>query len=87
VVEGSRYATERRLSAKQATRRRRQRNFQLGDVPEVQGWPNHRTHTESSKCRCVCEVEIALKTKYPWFCSSWRAARDPGTDINKIRRA
>lgn len=37
LVEVSRDATERRLSVNQTTRRRRQRNFQLGDVSGVQG--------------------------------------------------
>jgi len=39
VVEVSRDATERRLSANQATGQQRQRNFQLGDVPRVEDDP------------------------------------------------
>ena len=35
-----------KLSANQSTRQRRQCNSSLGDVPGVQGWPNHRIHTE-----------------------------------------
>lgn len=55
---------EWRLSAGQ-TRRRRQRNSLLEGVPEVQEGLYHRTHTESNKCIYICEVKMALKTKYP----------------------
>ena len=47
----------------------------------VQRWLEHRTHTESSKYRCVCEVKIALTTKYLQFGSTRRVARDTGTDV------
>lgn len=49
MVEVSRDATERRLSANQATTRRRQRNFRSGDVLRVQRWPHYRTYIKSSK--------------------------------------
>lgn len=49
MVEVSRDATERRLSANQATTRRRQRNFRSGDVLRVQRWRHYRTYIESSK--------------------------------------
>ena len=34
-----------KLSVNQSTRPRCQRHFSLGDVPEVQGWPDHRIDT------------------------------------------
>ena len=65
LVKVSCNAYERRLSVNQTTRRQRQCNFQLGDVPGVQGWSKHKTPTESSKYRFICEVRNALKIKYP----------------------
>ena len=82
MVEVSHDTSGRRLSAKQATRRQRQCNFQLRRRPVGQGWPNHRTYTELSKCRCGCKVETAVKTKYLYFGSARKAARDTGTDVN-----
>jgi len=80
-VQISHDATERTLSASRRRGGDALRNIQSRDVLVVQGWPNHRTHTESRKHRCVCEIEIALKTKYLWVGSRYRAARDTGTHI------
>jgi len=65
VVQGPCISMKRRPSINQAARWQRQRNFQLGLVPGVEEWPNHISHTESSQMQYACEVEIALKTKYP----------------------
>ena len=58
-------AMKRRPPTNQAARRRRQRKIPVGRRLGNPGWPNHRTHAESSQMQCACEVEIALKSKYP----------------------
>ena len=76
-------AMKRRPSTNQATRRRRQRKISVERRLESPRWPNHRTHAESSQMECACEVEFAIKSKYPCFGSRRWVARDRGCTLRQ----
>ncbi len=61
--------------------RRRQRKIPVGRRLGDPRWLNHRIDAESNQMLCACEVEIALKSKYPWFGSRHWVNRDIGTYI------